>query len=239
MQFSPKLRPATFLRRYKRFLVDVRLDNGEEITVHCPNTGSMTHCLVEESPCWLSDSQNPKRKYQYSLEWVTTRGGFLAGINSQRANALVVEALKEGKITELVDYQSLRTEVAYGEESSRIDIVLGSHDEQCYIEVKSVTLEDGGGKVGQGYFPDAVSVRGQKHLRELIAMRKQGYRCVLFFCVQHTGIDKVSAAAHIDANYALLLTDALACGVEVLVYGVSFMGDEVSIVKSLEYVDVN
>lgn len=230
MQFSPKLRSATFLRRYKRFLVDVRLDNGEEITVHCPNTGRMTNCLVEGSPCWLSDSQNPKRKYRYSLEWVTTQAGYWAGVNTHRANALVIEAIQENKISALSEYDVLATEMPYGEEKSRIDILLSGGGKQCYVEVKSVTLE---GEAGVGYFPDAVSTRGQKHLRELIAMKAQGHRAVLFFCVQHTGIRDVRGARHIDPLYASLLAEAVGRGVEVIAYGVSFSPEKAQIVTQL------
>ena len=230
MQFSPELRSATFLRRYKRFLVDVRLDNGEEITVHCPNTGRMTNCLVEGSPCWLSDSQNPKRKYRYSLEWVTTQAGYWAGVNTHRANALVVEAIQENKISELSEYDVLDTEVPYGEEKSRIDILLSHGGKQCYVEVKSVTLE---GEAGVGYFPDAVSTRGQKHLRELIAMKAQGHRAVLFFCVQHTGIRDVRGADHIDPLYASLLKEAVDGGVEVIAYAVCFSPEKAQILTKL------
>lgn len=230
MQFSPELRSATFLRRYKRFLVDVRLDNGEEITVHCPNTGRMTNCLVEGSPCWLSDSQNPKRKYRYSLEWVTTQAGCWAGVNTHRANALVVEAIQGNKISELGEYDVLDTEMPYGEEKSRIDILLSRGAKQCYIEVKSVTLE---GDEGVGYFPDAVSSRGQKHLRELITMKERGHRAVLFFCVQHTGIRVVRGADHVDPLYAALLREAVDRGVEVIAYGVSFSPDKAQILTKL------
>ena len=232
MQFSPELRSATFLRRYKRFLVDVRLDNGEEITVHCPNTGRMTNCLVEGSPCWLSDSQNPKRKYRYSLEWVTTQAGYWAGVNTHRANTLVVEAIQEGKINELSEYDVLDTEMSYGEENSRIDILLSRGTQQCYVEVKSVTLEDEN-DTGVGYFPDAVSTRGQKHIRELMAVKEQGHRAVLLFCVQHTGIKNVQGAKHIDPLYASLLREAFEHGVEVVAYSVSFSPDNVQILNKL------
>lgn len=230
MQFSPELLPATFLRRYKRFLVDVRLDNGEEITVHCPNTGRMTNCLVEGSPCWLSDSQNPKRKYRYSLEWVTTQAGCWAGVNTHRANALVVEAIQENQISELSEFDVLDTEMPYGDENSRIDILLSYGTKQCYVEVKSVTLE---GEAGIGYFPDAISTRGQKHLRELIAMKAQGHRAVLFFCVQHTGIKDVRGAGHIDPLYASLLTEAIDSGVEVIAYAVGFSPEKAQILNKL------
>lgn len=230
MQFSPELLSATFLRRYKRFLVDVRLDNGEDITVHCPNTGRMTNCLVEGSRCWLSDSQNPKRKYRYSLEWVTTQAGYWAGVNTHRANALVVEAIQENKISELREYDVLDTEMPYGEENSRIDILLSHGAQQCYVEVKSVTLE---GEADVGYFPDAVSTRGQKHLRELISMKAQGHRAVLFFCVQHTGIKEVRGAKHIDPLYASLLKEAVDHGVEVVAYAVVFSPDKAQIASKL------
>lgn len=219
MHFSPNLLKAQFLRRYKRFLADVRLDSGEEITVHCPNTGSMTRCLVTESVCWLSYSSNPKRKYAYTLEWVTTELGFIACVNTHRANTLVGEAIAEGKIIELEGYDLCQAEVAYGKERSRIDFLLSRADERCYVEVKSVTLED---VDGRGFFPDAVSLRGQKHLRELIEVKQLGYRAVLLFCVQHSGIRQVSAAAHIDQDYANLLAEAGDKGVEILAYGTKF-----------------
>jgi sugar fermentation stimulation protein A len=211
------LHPALLLRRYKRFLADVRLPDGNVITVHCPNTGSMKNCVVENSPCWYSVSDNPKRKYPHTLEVVTTPGGHLAGINTGRANHLVAAALAAGVIAELQGYRELRREVVYGTERSRIDFVLtGAADNRpCYVEVKSVTLME---NEGQGLFPDAVSERGSKHLRELMAMVQHGYRAVLLFCVQHTGIQWVEPADAIDPLYGRLLREAIAVGVEVLAY---------------------
>lgn len=110
MKYLPILQPATFLRRYKRFLTDVRLPDGKEVTVHCPNTGSMKNCLVENSPCWVSDSQNDKRKYRYTWELATTPCGSLASVNTGRANKLVQEAIKNGVVPELSGYQTLETE---------------------------------------------------------------------------------------------------------------------------------
>lgn len=218
MKFEYPLIEATLLRRYKRFLADVELDDGSTITVHCPNTGSMRNCIVENSTCWLLDSANPKRKYRYSLERVTTPSGAMAGINSASANNLVVAAIEQGVIKELQGYPCLAKEQRYGDENSRIDVLLSSAKEQCYVEVKSVTLEE---KSGEGYFPDAVSTRGQKHLRELIAMKELGHRAVLLFCVQHSGISSVAAAEHIDPAYADLFRRAKAAGVEVMAYGVT------------------
>ncbi|MCG6418247.1 DNA/RNA nuclease SfsA, partial [Vibrio fluvialis] len=136
-----------------------------------------------------------------------------------RANQLAVEAIENNVISELCGYDTLQTEVKYGNENSRIDILLSASDKpKCYIEVKSVTLLDETGSAGQGYFPDAVTTRGQKHLRELTEMAQNGSRAILLFTVLHSGIEKVSAAHHIDAKYSLLLKQAQDAGVEVLCY---------------------
>lgn len=212
------LQQAILIRRYKRFLSDVRLPNGELLTLHCPNTGSMKNCVLEDTPCWYSTSENAKRKYPHTLEIVTTPGGHLAGVNTGRANHLVEAAIAAGVITELRGYTMLRREVIYGAEKSRIDFLLSgsaSDSRPCYVEVKSVTLMQA---PGQGLFPDAISARGSKHLRELMAIVQQGYRAVLLFCVQHTGIEWVEPADAIDSVYGSYLRDALAMGVEVLAY---------------------
>lgn len=213
------LRPAQLLRRYKRFLADLRLPDGREITVHCPNTGSMKNCVVEDSPCWYSLSESKTRKYPQTLELVTTPGGHIAGINTARANLLVESALHKGAIVELAGYGMQRREQVYGNEKSRIDFLLEDRPDdarRCYLEVKNVTLMEA---EGQGFFPDAVSDRGSKHLRELMGVVQQGQRGVLLFCVQHTGITQVSPADHIDPVYGRTLREAMAAGVEVLAYG--------------------
>mgnify|MGYP006112675241 CR=1 FL=1 len=212
----PTLIKATLIKRYKRFLADVTLESGEPITVHCPNTGAMTGCAEPDSTVWLSTSDNPKRKYPNTWELVKTPANHMVCIHSAKANNLVKEAIESGIIKELQGYDTLRTEVKYGEEKSRIDLLLESGDKQCYIEVKSATLlldND------LGVFPDAVSDRGRKHLRELISMVKQGHRAVLFFCVQHTGICEVAPADTIDPKYGDTFREAIAAGVEVLAYG--------------------
>lgn len=214
----PQFYPALLLKRYKRFLADIRLPDGTELTIHCPNTGSMKNCVLPESPCWYSVSDSKTRKYPQTLEVVSAPGGHLAGINTARTNELVEQALREDVITELRGYQTLRREVVYGSEKSRIDFLLSQHSDDarlCYLEVKNVTLMEA---EGEGFFPDAVSERGSKHLRELTAMVEQGHRAVLLFCVQHTGIKSVRAAAHIDVVYATTLQTARAAGVEVIAY---------------------
>ncbi|WP_347330902.1 DNA/RNA nuclease SfsA [Marinimicrobium locisalis] len=212
---SQKWQCGVLLRRYKRFLADVRLSDGTEITIHCPNTGSMRQCVVPESPCWFSDSGNPKRKYRHTWEVATTPSGHWAGINTGRANQLVRQGIESGVVAELQGYDRLRPEVRYGQENSRIDFLLESEEERCYVEVKSVTLME---TPGHGLFPDAVSERGRKHLRELMDIVHQGDRGVLLFCVQHTGVAQVAPADEIDPAYGDTLRQAMAAGVEVYAY---------------------
>lgn len=206
---------ARLIQRYKRFLADVILPNGETITLHCPNTGSMKNCIQPMSPCWYSTSVSLTRKYPNTLEIVTTPSGDLAGINTARSNALVEAAIRAGVISELQGYDNIRREVVYGSEKSRVDFVLERGDEKCFVEVKNVTLMEA---KGQGLFPDAVSERGTKHLRELMQMVREGHRAVLLFCVQHTGIEWVEPADAIDPVYGKTLREAIASGVEVLAY---------------------
>lgn len=213
---------GTLLRRYKRFLADVRLDDGEIITAHCPNTGSMKNCVEAGATVWLSFSDNAKRKHPYTWELIETAAGHVIGINTGKANRLVEAAVQAGRITELQGYPEVLRERPYGTENSRIDLMLTGLDglPNCFVEVKSVTLLEAPVSRGIGYFPDAVSERGAKHLRELIGTVESGDRAVLFFCVQHTGIQVVRPADHIDVRYGELLRQAAAVGVELLAYKV-------------------
>ncbi|QIL91676.1 DNA/RNA nuclease SfsA [Microbulbifer harenosus] len=232
MKFDPALGEGLLLRRYKRFLADIQLSSGEIITIHCPNTGSMKNCWLENTPCWFSDSGNAKRKYRHTLEITTTPEGALAGVNTGRANALVEEAIHSGVIRELQGYDSLRREVKYGEENSRIDLLLSRGDGDCYVEVKNVTLAEG----ARGMFPDAVSVRGAKHLRELQKLAEAGVRAVLFYCVQHSGIETVEAAGEIDPAYAAALVQAVEAGVEVIAYRAALAAGEIRLAERLPFI---
>jgi len=225
MKIAPPLFPATFEKRYKRFFADVRTPSGELLTLHCPNTGSMKNCLVEGSPCWYSLSDNPKRKLPGTLEIVTSSQGNLAGVNTSRPNYLVREVIEADLVPELQGYSQIRTEVRYGEEKSRIDLLLEDRSQgQCYVEVKNVTLDMGD---GLATFPDAVTSRGTKHLRELMAMVAAGHRAVLFFCVQLTGVQRMEVAAEIDPGYAATLSEAVAAGVEVIAWRASIGADQI------------
>ena len=229
MQFH-NLIEAKLVRRYKRFLADVILPDGSEVTVHCPNTGSMKNCAEPNSRVWVLDSENPKRKYPLGWELVEVEEEYLACINTGRANALVREVIEAGLVPELQGYDSIRQEVKYGE-NSRIDLLLeGSGLGSVWVEVKNVTLLDDNNR---GKFPDAVTARGAKHLRELMAMVEQGDRAVMFFCVPHTGIQEVSPADDIDPEYGRLLRQASEAGVEIMAYGAQISVDEIRLDKAL------
>lgn len=213
------LQKALLIKRYKRFLADVILENGEVITIYCPNTGAMTNCAEPGDIIYFSESDNLKRKYRFTWELTYTKAGHWICIHSQHANKIVSDAIKAGHITELLHYDKIKAEVKYGNENSRIDFLLSSQDRaDCYVEVKSCTLLDETYSQGQGFFPDTVSLRGQKHLRELMEMKALGHRAVLVFAVLHSGINSVAAAKHIDEKYALLFEQAKQKGVEVINY---------------------
>ncbi|MTH45159.1 DNA/RNA nuclease SfsA [Intestinirhabdus alba] len=215
MQFSPPLQRAVLVRRYKRFLADVLTPNGDELTLHCPNTGAMTGCATPGDTVFYSTSENGRRKYPHTWELTLTQGGALICVNTLWANRLTREAILSGLIPELSGYTSLKSEVKYGAERSRIDFMLQAElQPDCYIEVKSVTLAE----KEQGYFPDAVTERGQKHLRELMSVAAGGERAVLLFAVLHSAIGRFSPARHIDVRYAQLLYEAQQKGVEILAY---------------------
>lgn len=231
MRFHPPLEEGRLIRRYKRFLADIETATGELLTIHCPNTGSMFNCMVEGGQVWFSRSNDPKRKLPGTWEIAETPQGRLACVNTARANPLVEEALHAGVITELNGFTGLKREVPYGQEKSRIDFRLDYPDGAAYVEVKSVTLGFGGTSVAA--FPDAVTQRGAKHLRELAHLARSGVRAVQLYCVNLSGIDSVRPAEEIDAGYAAALREAKAAGVEVLAYGVQVGAQQIYIDRPL------
>lgn len=231
MKFTPPLAKGRLIRRYKRFLAEVELDSGEIITLHCPNTGSMKNCLLPGSDLWYLPATDPKRSTAGSWVITTTPFGALANINTHYANRLVEEALLEGLI-DISPFTTLKREVRYGTENSRIDFCLTKTDgEEIYIEVKSVTL--GFEESDIAAFPDAVTIRGQKHLRELTALAKSGTRAILLYCVNLTGAKGVRPADEIDPTYGKLLREAVAAGVEVIAYGTTITPEEIKITHPL------
>jgi sugar fermentation stimulation protein A len=230
--FGAKLVEGRLIRRYKRFLADVQLP-GEVITVACPNTGSMLGCAEPGSRVWLSESDKPSRKYRHTWEIVELAGAkpVMVGINTGLPNALVEEAIAAGVIPELAGYRTLRREVGYGEERSRVDIVLeGPRRKSCYVEVKNVTAA---ASRGVALFPDCVSERGSRHLRELMRLKAAGFRPVQVFCVQRGDVSEVRPADAIDPEYGRTLRDALAAGVEVLAYRARVTAGEIRIEKRI------
>jgi sugar fermentation stimulation protein A len=236
LKFESPLVSGRLLRRYKRFLADVELDNGEMITAHTANTGAMTGCSEPGSRVWLSISENPKRKYAHTWELIEVSPNVLCGINTLLSNRLVREAIEQGCVAELAGYHQIDSEVRYGQENSRIDLLLQDSEETqlpaCYVEVKNVTLVE----YGRGYFPDAVTARGTKHLRELMSVVAAGGRAVIFFCVQRTDCRQVGPADHIDPVYGATLREALAAGVEALAYGAEVTTQGIQLIQCLPVV---
>ena len=212
MRFEEELACGRLLRRYKRFLADVELNSGEQITAHCANSGSMLGCDDPGSAVVLSKSTNLKRKLAYTWELVRVESTWV-GINTMRPNRIVEEGIRAGCVPGLKSYGSLRREVRYGS-NSRIDLLLSSNGSQCYVEVKNVTLADG----DLALFPDAVTARGTKHLGELSLMVEQGHRAVMFYLVNRKDCAAMAPAEIIDPDYAEALSVAVAAGVEVLAY---------------------
>lgn len=221
---------GTLIKRYKRFLADVALEDDGVITAHCPNTGAMTGCADPGSRVWLSRSASRSRKYPHTWELVETASG-MACIHSARANRLAEEAFREGRIPGYSDYPQIRREVKYGT-GSRADLLLQGPGGSVYVEVKSVTLclEN-----GQGLFPDAVSERGRKHLRELATVVEEGSRAVMLYCALHSGITRVSAAGEIDPRYRDTLLEVMGAGVEVLAWGATVTPDRLALSHPLAF----
>lgn len=218
------------LRRYKRFIADVELEDGRIVQAHCPNSGSMKTCLGEGWPVMLSDSNNPKRKLRYTWEMVHN-GRCWIGINTHLANAIVAEAIEREKIPELAGYGQLRREVRYGQ-NSRVDILLTGNKHTCYVEVKNVTLveEDGFYK-----FPDSVTVRGLKHLDELAAMVKEGHRAVMLFLIQRSDGTSFKPAQEIDPAYSARLSEVAGQGVEIMPYLAEVTPQQIEIKHKIPY----
>lgn len=215
VNFPSPLLHGRLLRRYQRFLADVETERGV-VTAHCPNTGSMQGCAAAGMDVYLSPASNPARKLAWTWELAEAAPGVLVGVHTGRSNALVREAIEAGRIPQLATYSRLRPEVKYGK-GSRIDFLLQADGRpDCYLEVKNVTAAVAD---GIGYFPDAVTLRGARHLDEMSAMAAIGHRAVLVYCVQRGDVRTVRPADHVDPAYGRSLRAALQAGVEVLAMG--------------------
>ncbi len=215
MRMPDPLYRGRLVRRYKRFLADIVLDDGREIIAHCPNPGSMMGLKDEGMTVWVSAAANPKARLSWRWDFARREDGILAGINTNAPNRLVGEALAAGRVAEVAEYPDIRPEVRY-REGSRVDFLLtGPGMPDCWLEVKNVHLMRRPGLVE---FPDSVTARGAKHMGDLAAMKATGARAMVLFCVQMTGAERMALAADLDAAYAQAFADARAVGVEALAY---------------------
>jgi len=226
MRFQTPLVPATLIRRYKRFLADARLSDGREVTAHCANPGAMTGMAEPGMQIWLEPNDDPKRKLRYSWKLLELPRDHWAGVDTGLPNALVAEALSDGRIAELSAYGTVRREVRYGEKS-RVDFLLSNPGlPDAYVEVKTVTLRRHG---DLAEFPDSVTKRGARHLVELAGMTRQGQRAVLLYVVHRSDCARVGVAADIDPEYARAFDAARLAGVEVIAYGTEISTEGVRI----------
>lgn len=233
MKFTTPLVRGTLIKRYKRFLTDVTLEDGEVITASCPNTGSMMGLKDPGNRVWLSTSDNPKRKYRHTWEMVEVAMDgqqTIVGLNTGRPNAIVSEAIRDGKITELAGYANLRNEVKYGV-NSRIDILLEDDNRPaCYVEVKNVTLLR---QKGVAEFPDGVTARGAKHLKEMSEMVRQGHRATMFYLAQRADAEQLTFASDIDPAYLKAYKQARKAGVEAIAYACTLSEDGIVLDRAI------
>ncbi len=233
LNYPSPLIPAILLRRYKRFLADVEFADQVRATVHCPNTGSMLGCDTPGSRVWLSRSGNPKRKYPFTWELVEVAAGTLVGINTSLPNRLVHEAMDLGRLPKLGAIESVRREVRFGREGSRVDLLVQGGRGLTYVEVKNVTAAVSD---GIAVFPDAVTTRGSRHLRELMGVVEEGHSAALVFCVQREDVREVRPADQIDPHYGATLRTALAAGVEVIALRATVRTEGVELIHSIPVV---
>ena len=228
MDFPAPLIEGRLIRRYKRFLADVELADGEIVVAHCPNPGSMLYCAPDDARVWLSVKHSPTRKLPYTWELVEAYGAMVC-VNTAQANEVVAEALAEGRIPELRGYDEVRREVMWSP-GTRVDFVLSRHGETCLVEVKSATMR-GGDRVTA--FPDSVTARGTKHLGELMNAVRAGHRAVLFFCCNRSDARSVRPADEIDPLYGYTLRQAASAGVEILAYRSDLQPSGISLAEAI------
>jgi sugar fermentation stimulation protein A len=228
MLFKHQLVGGALLKRYKRFLADVRLDSGEIITAHCTNSGSMLTCIEEGARVFLSPADDPNRKTKYTWEMISISNSWV-GVNTSNPNRFAYEALLNGSIPSLGKWEKVVREVKFGD--SRLDLYVERENEKCYIEIKNVTLKNG----NYARFPDALTTRGQKHLKELIKIRKLGFRSIILFIIQRTDVAFFAPAWSIDPEYGKLLVEAYETGVEIIPFQVLVTPQSIQPLRELPF----
>ena len=229
MKFKERLLQGKFIKRYKRFFVDINYKN-KIITAHCPNSGSMMGLLKQGNKAWFSESNNPKRKLKYTLEIIKV-GKNLVGINTFLTNKLVFEALNLRKIKNLIQFKNIKTEVSFSN-NTRFDFLISNNKEKCFLEVKNVTLvrEE---KVAE--FPDAITSRGTKHLKELVNAKKNGFQSYILYLIQREDCDSFRIAKDIDKKYKIAFSKALKSGVKILCYDCKLNNEEIKLNNQINY----
>ncbi len=226
--FSETLVHGTLVKRYKRFLADVILDDGKKVTAHCTNSGSMKSCLEEGAEVFLTPVNDPTRKTKFTWEMIKINESWV-GINTGNPNKLAYEAIKAGAIPGLTDFTHVQREVKFGD--SRFDIFAENDSVKCFIEVKNVTLKEG----KYALFPDAVTVRGQKHLKTLLEVMENGKRAVMLYIIQRTDVEIFAPATEIDPQYSKILKFALNEGVEIVPLQVNVTPERLTIERILPF----
>ncbi len=229
LSYTSELISGKLVRRYKRFLADILLNDGRVVTAHCTNSGTMKSCLEEGAAVYLSPANDPKRKTQFTWEMIFINNSWI-GVNTLLPNKLIFDAIKKGAIHQLQGYPIIKREVKF--DDSRFDIYLENNSEQCYVEVKNVSMKVG----SNALFPDAVTARGRKHLDTLVKVKQAGMRAVMVYVIQRTDIDCFGIAADIDPNYYSAFQNALKHGVEVIPIQVKVSPLEVGILKQLPFI---
>ncbi len=229
MKFNERLLQGSLVKRYKRFFVDIKYNN-KIITGHCPNSGSMLGLLDKGNTVWFSKSNNPKRKLKFTLEIIKVKNQMI-GINTLLSNKIVLEALSQKKIKDLVKYNNIKTEVKFSE-NTRFDFMISNNEEKCFLEVKNVTLSRKN-KISE--FPDAITSRGVKHLEELIEAKKKGFKSYILYLIQREDCSSFKVANDIDHEYKIAFDKALNSGVKVLCYDCKLNNKEIKLNSSVNY----
>ena len=229
MKFKERLLQGYLIKRYKRFFVDINYQN-KTITAHCPNSGSMMGLLNKGNSVWFSEASNPKRKLKYTLEIVNVDKK-LVGINTQLTNKIVLEALNYKKINKLIKFNNIRSEVKFSDKT-RFDFLISNNKEKCFLEVKNVTLVRSN-KTAE--FPDAITSRGTKHLKELINAKKKGYKSCILYLIQREDCKSFKIANDIDQEYKTTFNEALKTGVKMLCYDCKLSDEEIKLNNQISY----
>lgn len=228
MKFDTPLIKGTLLKRYKRFLSDIKLDDESIVIAHCTNSGSMKTCIEEGAPVYVSPAKDPKRKTKFTWEMIFINDGWI-GINTGHPNKIVYEAVLNGEIEKLKGYNYVKREVKF--EDSRFDVYAENETEKCFIEVKNVSMKEG----EWALFPDAVTTRGQKHLRTLMEVKKRGMRAVMVYIIQRGDVSKFGPAKEVDPVYAATLKEAYENGVEIIPLIADVSPEEINIKKEIPF----